>query len=55
MPVEHNVPTRYLKKEKLEELLGELFPDHDPIKVTIRGDEQFVFTAPEEVPNEKIE
>ncbi|KAI1126466.1 hypothetical protein F5Y10DRAFT_244815 [Nemania abortiva] len=46
MPFEHNVPSRYLKREKLEELLGELFPDHVPIKIVTSGDDQYVFTAP---------
>ncbi|KAI0114529.1 hypothetical protein GGR51DRAFT_556391 [Nemania sp. FL0031] len=51
MPFEHNVPSRYLKKEKLERLLRELFPDHAPIKVITSGEDQYVFTAPAMVPN----
>ncbi|KAJ2994220.1 hypothetical protein NUW58_g1615 [Xylaria curta] len=49
MPFQHNIPTRYTKKEKLEELLGELFPDVPPIEVIIGGGDQYIFEAPREV------
>ncbi|KAK0630328.1 hypothetical protein B0T17DRAFT_528135 [Bombardia bombarda] len=53
-PVTHNVVSRYLKRDALQELLEELFPGQKDFKIT-QLDDQWRFTAPRKVEDEEID